>query len=99
MDDGALLPEMTVIEWEPTKVVMRFRFLRRVGETGLVLAVDGNMKTGRDLAYSIETVNSGDHNLPIYCGACGRAAKPLHCSHGQPRYISLEYAEVSKNGI
>ena len=92
----ALLPEMTVIDVGAHQGRYAIQFSRRVGEKGLVLAVEPEDRNLTLLNRNLEL--NEIHNVLAICGACWSCREPLQFSHGNTLDLSRVTQSASKNG-
>ncbi len=92
----ALLPEMTVIDVGAHQGRYAIQFSRRVGEKGLVLAVEPD---DRNLALLNRNLELNEiHNVLSIRGACWSRREPLQFSHGSTLDLSRVRQSAAKNG-
>lgn len=92
----ALLPEMTVIDVGAHQGRYAIQFSRRVGENGLVLAVEPE---DRNLALLHRNLELNEiHNVLSIRGACWSRREPLQFSHGGTLDLSRVTQSAAKNG-
>ena len=92
----ALLPEMTVIDVGAHQGRYAIQFSRRVGEKGLVLAVEPEERNLTLLNRNLEL--NEIHNVQVICGACWSRREPLQFSHGNTLDLSRVTQSAAKNG-
>ena len=92
----ALLPEMTVIDVGAHQGRYAIQFSRRVGEKGLVLAVEPE---DRNLVLLNRNLELNEiHNVLSIRGACWSRREPLQFSHGNTLDLSRVTQSAAKNG-
>ena len=92
----ALLPEMTVIDVGAHQGRYAIQFSRRVGEKGLVLAVEPE---DRNLALLNRNLELNEiHNVLSIRGACWSRSEPLQFSHGDTLDLARVTQSSAKNG-
>jgi FkbM family methyltransferase len=93
----SLLPEMTVIDVGAHQGRYAIQFSRRVGEKGIVLAVEPDDRNLALLTRNLEL--NGIHNVQSIRGACWSRREPLQFSHGNTLDLSrVTQSPAAKEG-
>jgi FkbM family methyltransferase len=92
----ALLPEMTVIDVGAHQGRYAIQFSRRVGEKGVVLAVEPDDRNLALLTRNLEL--NGIHNVLSIRGACWSHREPLQFSQGSTLDLSRVTQSPAKKG-